>query len=64
MRGEAESPGQMPQVKANSGIYRGNETVESASREKEGHLWAVGICWEDRHCGSIRGLAVIRLLQE
>lgn len=64
MRGEAESPGQMPQVKANSGIYKGNETAEAASGEEEGHPWAAGSSWDDRHHGSIRGFAMIRPLQE
>ena len=61
-RGEAESPWQMPQATASSGIYRGNETAEAASGEEEWQPWVAGSCWDNRHCRNIQGLAVIRPL--
>lgn len=64
MREEAESSGHMPQVKDNSGLYKGKETAQAVSGEEEWHLRAAGSSWDDRHRGSIRGFAVIQPLQE
>lgn len=63
-RGEVESSGHMPQMKASSGIYKGKEIAEAASGEEEWHPWVAGSSWDERHHRSIRGFAVIRPLQE
>lgn len=56
MRGGAESLEQMPVVKANSDIYKGNEAAETEDQ----HPWAVGSSWDDGHRGSIWGFSVIQ----